>query len=478
MEKFGSTLIVSLCCLLQLSLISCELRFVHTMFRGGARAPVSGISEQNVDILGEKWLSPGELTPTGERMQYLLGYKNMNKYKTFLPSSFDTSQIYIKSTDYNRTMMSAQAQLNGMYSPGTGPVLTSGQEPIAIPPGVETTNLAEQQKWGDMALPYQMQVFPVHLWPMSNNIYQFFYDPAMCKPVKDQIISNTNNITITNYMAKFNSTWGEQLMKALGIDDKNYFYDYINLFVFFDTFIADYADNRQLSKLTNAGIDLSALNITTWEAEFNNVFYMFNLDGLNSTFARWSMSPLFTEVINFMDSRIKLDLAGDNTVYNNTNPKYVMHAVDDLALGSAQVVLKSAVAYTNNYINTPFASNLFFELTRTDGLTTYTEDDYSVNALYNDVALFTVPYTSFKDKVLALLLTDTDIMNYCEFEKQFYLNVFGWPVSYMHATVVLACILFVMVVLIVIYICWFFCCRKKNDSHGYEAANNKVMPTL
>ena len=61
--------------------ISNKYIFVMTHFRHGARAPTKYYdSEKHLDYALEYWENPGELTPAGQRMHYLLGIRNRIRY--------------------------------------------------------------------------------------------------------------------------------------------------------------------------------------------------------------------------------------------------------------------------------------------------------------------------------------------------------------------------------------------------------------
>ena len=61
-----------------------------------------------------QWKNEGELSSLGLRAHYLLGIATNFKYKNFLSKSFDTNEIFIISTDVNRTILSAMANLQGI----------------------------------------------------------------------------------------------------------------------------------------------------------------------------------------------------------------------------------------------------------------------------------------------------------------------------------------------------------------------------
>ncbi|HSY43170.1 MAG TPA: histidine phosphatase family protein, partial [Candidatus Acidoferrum sp.] len=80
----------------------------------------------------------GELTATGITQEYLLGKKWRALYIDkwhLLPPEYAAKTIYVRSTDINRTLMSAQSVLLGLYPPGTGPILPDGKP--AAPYGIQ-----------------------------------------------------------------------------------------------------------------------------------------------------------------------------------------------------------------------------------------------------------------------------------------------------------------------------------------------------
>ena len=70
------------------------------------------------DHIKEVRRNPGELTGVGQRMHYLLGMRNRHRYietYNFLSEKFDSHELLIYSTAFNRTILSAYAQLQGLY---------------------------------------------------------------------------------------------------------------------------------------------------------------------------------------------------------------------------------------------------------------------------------------------------------------------------------------------------------------------------
>ena len=66
----------------------------------------------------------------------------INEAKLIKPY-YDPREVYIISTDSNRTIMSANAQIQGLYPPGTGPSIYPNQTERAVPP-VNTEDIQEE----------------------------------------------------------------------------------------------------------------------------------------------------------------------------------------------------------------------------------------------------------------------------------------------------------------------------------------------
>ena len=162
--------------ILELSLSNTEkIIFSFQMFRHGARAPFFGL-ENGKDKFNESWISEEELSNIGKRMLYLLGIKSRKRYiinnTNFLSDKYSPQEIYIKSTDSNRTIESIYSFLQGLYPSGFGPELPEKVRylnNIKYPPNIkyheefdEIINKYNLNETGG-ALPYKMNIAPIHL---------------------------------------------------------------------------------------------------------------------------------------------------------------------------------------------------------------------------------------------------------------------------------------------------------------------------
>jgi len=94
-----------------------SLVFVSALYRHGDRSPVSSYPTDpynNVSYWPSGW---GQLTNLGKYQHYELGQWLRRRYTGFLPEAYSREDIYVQSTDVDRTLMSAASNLAGLYPP-------------------------------------------------------------------------------------------------------------------------------------------------------------------------------------------------------------------------------------------------------------------------------------------------------------------------------------------------------------------------
>ncbi|KAJ8737588.1 hypothetical protein PYW08_000183 [Mythimna loreyi] len=123
-----------------------SVKFAAIIFRHGDRTPVEPYPTdpwRNESLWPVKF---GELTNIGKNQHYGLGKWFRQRYSHILSDDFDPTEIYIRSTDVDRTLMSAQANLAGMYPPTNkstwNPQLHWSPIPIHTVPEIEDEVLA------------------------------------------------------------------------------------------------------------------------------------------------------------------------------------------------------------------------------------------------------------------------------------------------------------------------------------------------
>ncbi|KAL1465170.1 hypothetical protein WDU94_004760 [Cyamophila willieti] len=94
-----------------------ELRLVHVLFRHGQRTPADTYPN---DPHGKHKFEPfgwGQLTNAGKKAQFEQGEWLRERYSTFLGDQYCPDQFKAQCTDVDRTKMSTQLMLAGLYPP-------------------------------------------------------------------------------------------------------------------------------------------------------------------------------------------------------------------------------------------------------------------------------------------------------------------------------------------------------------------------
>lgn len=121
--------------------------FVHLIYRHGDRTPVKLIPTDTANNLSTWFQNAlGELTPMGMKEHFILGQQLAQRYSNWVDPASLATQMRIRSTDYNRTLMSAYANLAGMFHRSTD----------LMKPNVNG--------W-----PGQWQAMPVHTMPLNQD---------------------------------------------------------------------------------------------------------------------------------------------------------------------------------------------------------------------------------------------------------------------------------------------------------------------
>ena len=95
------------------------LVLLQVTHRHGARSVLQNYPNDPTPLsYWDKYGGTGQLTPLGMKQLYDYGQFIKSRYSNFL-ESYDRRQVYSKSTDYDRTLMSANCFLAGIFQPNS-----------------------------------------------------------------------------------------------------------------------------------------------------------------------------------------------------------------------------------------------------------------------------------------------------------------------------------------------------------------------
>ncbi|XP_016299408.1 lysosomal acid phosphatase-like isoform X1 [Sinocyclocheilus anshuiensis] len=167
------------------------LKFVTVLYRHGDRSPIKAYP---TDPYKESdWPQGfGQLSQEGMKQHFELGQFLKKRYTGFLSEDYDRHEIFIRSTDVDRTLMSAEANLAGMFPPN----------------GSEVFN--PDLKW---------QPIPVHTVPADEEKLLSF--PLDDCPRYTQLMNETEKTDIFLNMTETYKAFIEMVKNKTGLEKTN-----------------------------------------------------------------------------------------------------------------------------------------------------------------------------------------------------------------------------------------------------------------
>jgi lysosomal acid phosphatase len=301
-----------------------KLVFAVTLIRHGDRTPVHGIVSDPY-----KWTNGlGELTPHGMNQEYLLGTKLRKRYITqykLLPPKYLNNSVYVRSTDFNRTIMSAESFLAAFYPLGTGPMMHNNKP----------------------ALPAAQQPIPLRTLPKDQDYLLLAKD---------------------NYIKQFNKMGDKYVFTTSDWKEKNS--KYSGDFERWSKIFGEQINNLRDLVPIGDNLNVRMLNDVPMpkgvsEKEAKEIIKI----------ARWAQAQAFRpRRISCFIAKVFLDELGVNlqkAVDNKQTYKYILYSAHD----STVMPVISAIGVPLDS-TPPYASNISFELFKTD-------ENYYVNVRYN-----------------------------------------------------------------------------------------------
>ena len=293
-----------------------KLLFSWEHFRHGPRNPYTQINKTTwIDFIGVQWKNEGELSALGLRSHYLLGVATKKRYENFLSKSFDTNEIFIISTDVNRTITSAMSNLQGIYRNYTTPNLTIEQIDNAKIKGLNGTYEQKiNEKIEELKKSYikdGISIMPIHLFSRVGLQFKL-NDNDFCPGIIKYKEESKNQKDVKKIVKEFtdntNETFGKYIFEFMNVSSEktsDYLYTNNNLYYICDTFIADYFSGIYMPHIIQTGIDMDKFYYHCLNYSIIDSYYISY--GLPPTKLSYlTSSPVFRTIFNYMDRRIKL----------------------------------------------------------------------------------------------------------------------------------------------------------------------------
>ena len=390
-----------------------KLLFVWEHFRHGARDPYTQVNLKTwVDFIGVQWKSQGELNSLGLRAHYLLGVATRKKYGNFLSQNYDPNEIWIISTDVNRTIMSAMANLQGIYNNLSTFNLTNLQinnSKINNLNGTYKIKIDEKiNELNNSYIQNGINIIPIHLF--SKYGLQFKLNDADYCPGIQNYKDEANNQTkvkklINDFNSYTNDTYGKYIFKFMNVsweNSPNYIWEDSNLYYICDTYIADYFSGRDMPHIKNTGINMKDFYYHSLDHSYINTYYV-NYGNPPTNASYLTVSPIFRTIFNYMDRRIYIN---DNHLKNtnSSSPKYVIYSGHDSTVGAIDVFLKDV--YYIPYENPEYTTSQYFELWEID-------NKYYIKYLVNQKERAFFEYDYFKNNTMEKLFSQDEVEEIC-----------------------------------------------------------------
>ncbi|XP_046643303.1 prostatic acid phosphatase-like [Daphnia pulicaria] len=301
------------------------LRLVHMLYRHGDRTPVRPYPLDPYLNLTHWPVSWGQLTKEGKERHFKLGQLNRERYGDFLSETYNPDEIYVRSTDVDRTLMSAECHLAGLFQPN------------------------DNQTWHpDLA----WQPIPVHTIAKEQDLLLVLESEC---PRYDELLAQLNSSPDVRKRMDSNKEMLDYLAVNSGlnmteIDDIEYLYDTL--------FIED-RFNKTLPEWTTKYFPSPM-------KEFSD--FSFEMKAYNLEMQRLRGGPLVKELVEHLGAYAQSKLTPPNR-------KLFMYSAHDVTVAT----FLSALNIFNG-IQPPYASMVLVELHELK------PNDFSVKILYKNVS--------------------------------------------------------------------------------------------
>jgi len=396
-----------------------EIVFVFEHFRHGARSSVF-VNKQYTDVYDIKWIGDGELTSVGMRMLYLIGVHIRTKYSNLINKNTSSKELLVFSTDLNRTILSAESQLLGMFPPEKGKAIPKDEMHKAYPPNKISKEVQDEiDKLGNISIPSKIRAIPINFFHKEKKPY-LLTEEEDCPRTKYIKEKNYKKKDVQNFIKEFRDKYSDKLMEYINITDKSIFENYYFLLEITDHFISNYIHKRKnLKFFEDEGINLKEYYEQC--IKFKNIS-MYEIETTKEV-GIMAASPIFKDLLHYMDNIINININKDKENFKNKKtPKFIMYSGHDYIIAAVQLYLNAAFNVPCFYPG--FAANQFFELHKEDGIDNknLNQSNFHVEYYFNGNLLLNISYPEFKKKISEFMWSMDHIIDFCKVEKSSFVD--------------------------------------------------------
>lgn len=294
--------------------------------------------------------------------QFELGQWLRNRYEGFLPDQYSERDIYIRSTDVDRTLMSAEVNLAGLYPPEGNQVWDP------------------ELKW---------QPVPIHTMPENEDAILATKKPC---PKYDLMLKNLQKTKyfkdidhqlhdLYAYLTRYSGT------TVSSVEEVEYLYNTLFIESVYNFTLPDWTKPVYPDKLK------------PWAA------FSFAVDCYTKDLARLKMGPLLNQIIEHFYNKT-------STIKRRKNltPKFWVYSAHDITIAN---VLQSLGAF--EYHSPPYTSTIMFEL-RSNSNGQFVNIFYKNSSTVQDIVLSGCSFNCALDDFVKLLKPIT--LNLKQWEKE------------------------------------------------------------
>lgn len=371
-----------------------QIKFVFSAIRHGARVP-RGLDQNNIDLLGFKWdRKEDELTNVGMRQSYVLALRYREQYgsKMNILDNPEREDLLFLTSYTNRTLQSQLSFYQGFYEKGT--TLTESQKEKAFPPFKLSDDIMQKSK-SDATIGNFLSIYPFTEVEKTSG---YFFTDKNCKNITEFIETEALENIIKDLWTKR----GDILKAKVKYDETKPIKSRKDLLNYADTYIANYYNGNDLTKITN---DVFALYNDL--QSYKSKDYTYKTMENNYYIARVTVTKMIGNLIKYLEYRS----SNDDNKYTYTNPKIVLNIFHDTNISEFIGLLnylykKDTDLHKTKLENYSYCSFFDFQLIKKD-------DKYIVRVIFNDEIILEKDLEDFISKLKSALIKDEEYNSFC-----------------------------------------------------------------